>query len=343
MPADPEDALQDWYFDQARLDWKVAANPYAGSAAVLERGREGVVGSATTCGRPVSIIGLGVRAAEIGDTFTHPAHRRQGVFSRCVRAGVAQAVDEGGAQLIYGCPNDQSLPGYVNKLGFAECPAHVDYLARFVTPADLRRQVVDKLHVGPRWISGVGSSLLWAGVGRPVGHSKHVRSIARPVECFPASVDGDWGDEWRDFAFVVTRSATYLNWRFFEHPNHADYRAFGLWKDDGSPIGYYVVRLSKRDGVCECALLDLMTPRPRDGSVADALLDDLETRLTPWRVDVVKAYLSRRSPYFRMLVSRGFQRLRGVPVIVSTQSPAGEFLAGFDGDWHFTLADCDHR
>ncbi|MEM7078064.1 MAG: GNAT family N-acetyltransferase [Pseudomonadota bacterium] len=53
-----------------------------------------------------------IKAAQSGDTMTHPEHRKRGLFVRLAQATYALAREQGFA-LIYGFPNAQSRPGFV--------------------------------------------------------------------------------------------------------------------------------------------------------------------------------------------------------------------------------------
>ncbi len=59
--------------------------------------------------------------AQSGDTMTHPDHRKQGLFVRLARATFALA-RELGIELIYGFPNQNSLPGFKRHLDWSFPP-----------------------------------------------------------------------------------------------------------------------------------------------------------------------------------------------------------------------------
>ena len=53
--------------------------------------------------------------SEIGDTFTDPNYQRQGIFSTLVNSVREDALKYSRVQLLYGTPNENSLPGYEKK------------------------------------------------------------------------------------------------------------------------------------------------------------------------------------------------------------------------------------
>jgi GNAT superfamily N-acetyltransferase len=56
--------------------------------------------------------------AQSGDTMTHPAHRKQGLFVRLAEM-TYQLAREQGIKIIFGFPNEQSYPGFQRKLGWS--------------------------------------------------------------------------------------------------------------------------------------------------------------------------------------------------------------------------------
>jgi GNAT superfamily N-acetyltransferase len=56
-----------------------------------------------------------ILAAQSADTMTHPKHRNKGLFVELARLTYELCYQEG-IQLVFGFPNQNSLPGFVNKL-----------------------------------------------------------------------------------------------------------------------------------------------------------------------------------------------------------------------------------
>lgn len=68
---------------------------------------------------PVTVLmgGKEVLAAQSGDTMTHPAHQRKGLFVRLAQMTYEEC-RKAGVQLVFGQPNKNSYHGLVNKLHF---------------------------------------------------------------------------------------------------------------------------------------------------------------------------------------------------------------------------------
>ncbi|WP_295791197.1 GNAT family N-acetyltransferase [Mucilaginibacter sp.] len=58
-----------------------------------------------------------ILAAQSADTMTHPVHRNRGLFVELALT-TFQLCRELGIRLLFGFPNQNSLPGFVNKLGW---------------------------------------------------------------------------------------------------------------------------------------------------------------------------------------------------------------------------------
>jgi len=133
------------------FNWKLGdANP-AGTGFMTVAIHQGDVIGVTTITRKRFWDGQKeIPAAEIGDTYSHPSFRREGrssepyanagapqeylnrsIFGRLVTETRKRAV-ESNIHLIYGTPNQNSMPGYVSRLGFFDYQSH--YNRYFVRP-----------------------------------------------------------------------------------------------------------------------------------------------------------------------------------------------------------------
>lgn len=64
--------------------------------------------------------------AQSGDTMTHPAHRKKGLFIRLAKMTYA-ACEAAGIRYIYGFPNENSLPGFLKHLDWKQTDEVVRY------------------------------------------------------------------------------------------------------------------------------------------------------------------------------------------------------------------------
>lgn len=70
--------------------------------------------------------------AQSGDTMTHPDHRGKGLFIKLAKA-TYELARESGIQFIFGFPNSNSYPGFVNKLGWTHLENLNIYKIRVLT------------------------------------------------------------------------------------------------------------------------------------------------------------------------------------------------------------------
>ncbi len=81
---------------------------------------------------PVVYRGKTYVSAQSGDTMTHRSHTGKGLFTRLAKLTYALA-KEHGVLFIYGFPNKNSYPGFVNKLSWV-CPANLlEYSQKVMT------------------------------------------------------------------------------------------------------------------------------------------------------------------------------------------------------------------
>jgi hypothetical protein len=67
----------------------------------------------------INIEGKKILAAQSADTMTHPKYRNKGLFVELANL-TFQLCRSVGMQVIFGFPNQNSLPGFVNKLGWQQ-------------------------------------------------------------------------------------------------------------------------------------------------------------------------------------------------------------------------------
>ncbi len=322
--------------DANYYEWKIASDMPIKGDICLEYDGDIVKGSAVLSPRKVVVRGKVLTSAHCGDTFTHPEYRRQGVFSRCVREAVSHAKNIG-VDVIYGTPNDQSLPGYENKLGFPRAP-HAQ-VASMIKVLDYDF-IVSKFH---KRIPVPGlSNLLAYGYSRVLNLRKRSVPINREVrvmgsQVFPPGLDGKWGksrDEWSYFTF---RDTDQLNWRFVKNPNE-----YQIWlaKLGSECAGYAVTRLREEKGVLKGYLVDFATSGD-DPGIFSALLEKAETHLAGQGAITLECLCSATNSYYHILRKYGYKVYSNIWVIVYNLNEIGKDVQANSGLWQFTLADDD--
>ena len=257
-----------WSADHFR--WKLGeANPAGRGFMTLAVHDEDVIGTTTITRKRMWDGEKEVAAAEIGDTYSHPDFRREGqadvpyvsdgirdeylsrsVFGRLVTETRLRA-EAAGISLIYGTPNDASVPGYVTRLGFFDYSSHNN-----------------RYYVRP----GAGSLTSRLTLLRPMRGLMHAvdRGFARALRAQSSlfrnlevrlnvasddDLDGLWLRLRPNTAFGLLRDSAYFRHRFAENPL-AQYEIWTVYKS-GVICGVYVSRtVTRSDGFRNCFLAD---------------------------------------------------------------------------------------
>lgn len=321
--------------------WKFESNPYARGYLHLEHRNSHVVGSASITPKRIAILGETCLGAEIGDTFTHPSYRRQGIFTKgvtlCTKYGISN-----GFNVIYGTPNTLSLPGYKKKLCYTPCPfAKVKYMCKYLDVQPLERWFRRKM--GTNLLSRASAHIFFrylqfrSRLQRQQLSSNRLLLEILPVEEFTWDLDGLWGTSRKDYAFFTIRDKKYLNWRYFTNPDKYVVLA-GIFK--GTCLGYVIMKVSKSRNLVIGTICDFVTWEDRM-DVFNLLLRQAEKKLIAMGVHYIHVMCSEKSPYFRGLFTSGYVIRSSRPVIVFAGTKDGRRVIKENTRWHFTYADSD--
>ncbi|WP_184545593.1 GNAT family N-acetyltransferase [Mucilaginibacter sp. FT3.2] len=129
-----------------------------------------------------------ILSAQSADTMTHPNHRNKGLFVELARL-TFQLCIQSGIKLLFGFPNQNSLPGFINKLGWQAA----DRMDCFVIPVKAFpiQKIGTKFHLFKKlysWYSNfilkthltsphaIGSSVLKDGYGGVLRNEDYLQS-----------------------------------------------------------------------------------------------------------------------------------------------------------------------
>lgn len=102
-----------WSFDH----WRYFNGPYGSCPAVVALNGSTLVGFYTGLPTKIRVGREIITGIQSMDTLTHPSYQRQGVFVTLAEA-CYKAAQGRGFEIIYGFPNPNSYPGFVNRLNF---------------------------------------------------------------------------------------------------------------------------------------------------------------------------------------------------------------------------------
>ena len=195
-----------------------------------------------------------VPAAEIGDTYSSPLYRRQSraeqpyiregkadeylsrsIFGRLVAETRQRALDSG-LTLIYGTPNNNSMPGYVNRLGFFDYQSHFNryYVRPGVSAASKRLAIMRPL---ARAVYPLDRAYAWMTAkicGRSAGF--RAEELSAPGDM----ADALWARLQGQMPMGAVRDGAYFRHRFLTNPL-AKYRFWAV-HTGGEPCGVFVSR-----------------------------------------------------------------------------------------------------
>lgn len=324
------------------FEWKILKNPFKQGKVYLERDMGKVTGSLTITPKKLSVEGNEILGAELGDAFTHPEHRKQGIFVRGIDACNDFALSQG-IELIYAAgPNSQSLPIFLKKTSYILCTyVKMNFIAKpcwnlLSVMKSFAKQILPGKHdlylpaLFKQNISIHASHYLKDSI------SNEPFNIFK-IDKFTDEIDGFWGSH--RYSFFTIRDKTYLNWRYFQNPD--EYNVIVAQKGN-KYLGYIVTKLSsdRRIG----AICDFITVDDRQ-DVFYLLIKAAERELDKAGVQWIQLWCIESSPYYQVLHDLGYWPQGSdyrQPMVVYFNSDSCKTILEKKAKWHFVLSDSDN-
>jgi len=308
--------------------WKLRDNPAGRGIVSLALNNGRVVGTTTATPKRIISNEKQYKVLEIGDTYTDPEFQRQGIFSGLVNATVERSNNEG-YESIYGTPNENSLPGYENKLGFKRVSKLG--LCLWVFPinigAALTNSNSDKKHT-KEVLSKI--SAFYAGIGKP---SANVTEIKLTESLDPLSnVDKIAGDQAKKFRLV--RDLEYLNYRIVENPERDRYCIFV--HTSGS---YIATKITTERGLSTLFVADLVADSTH--AARDLWCTAVHSALDK-KCDIVATWLPKNKNTFISLLPKLALPRGKKEVIFNNQGFGSNVLQCNSSDMLFSIMDSDN-
>ena len=316
--------------------WKCFDNPVEVGYIWLAEDSDKIVATASMTPKKMKILGREVLAAETGDTFTLPDYQRRGIFTSLVKSTTAEAVKKG-INFIYGLPNNNSLPGYVNKLHYGQVTSpRLCYLGR---PLNIKKTLKQKFN--SPLLAGVlspplqiVSRLIFKFVAIRTGKSS--LSISQ-VSSFPEDIEKLWERVSANYDVILVRDKKYLEWRYIVAPNR--YLILIARSKDGELSGYMIARISDMEDRREGFMVDFLSLEDNPRVFNRLVLTLLEVFQTN-KVDIISTWAMKRSFYYKTLVKLGFLPWTKIPLICY-KNELGNKILNNAYKWHFTIGDSD--
>lgn len=299
-----------------RFAWLYLGNPN-GSAQVwvAEDSISGeLVGASAVFPKRLYLDGKEILGFVLGDFCIHPGYRSLGPAVQLQRACLEQMSPEI-RTIGYDFPGAGMLPVH-RRLGRQP----QDRLVRLAKPLRVDRKISEKVPRGgiARAVSAVGNRVLrWRDRWRNV-----------PTRAEIAWHQGRCGEEFSALAVKIARrtgitsarTATYLNWRYLDHPIlNFDILTARL---EGVLVAYTVVT---RDAEDAC-IVDLFGME--DGELLTGLLRYAVESLRSLDIVTVSTHLLASHPWVRLFARLGFVQRDSSPVIFYRSEGTGGFTGG---------------
>lgn len=189
-------------FDQ----WRYFNGPEGPCPALLALDGRKVIGFYTGLPTRMRLGPEVISGIQSMDTLTHPDYQRQGIFITLAEACYALAKGRG-FEMIYGFPNANSYPGFVNRLNFDHCGDFGDWV-RPIRPSGYLR-LPPALHKAANI-----TALAW-----PKGTSRGFDiQIGKPDQTALDLLLANWCKE--PSLCCIERTTDWLNWRYCPEAAH---------------------------------------------------------------------------------------------------------------------------
>jgi GNAT superfamily N-acetyltransferase len=321
--------------ERGKLDWKFAHCPAGVGVLALARqvggDADAVVGVNAFQPARLKIGNQRVLAFQSMDTIVDPVARGKGVFTRLIEAFYG-AAPELGAAVLYGVPNDNSAPGFFNKLGWTRLgsppflikPLRAGYFAR-------------------RLLGGLGA--VFDPLPLSLTSPSHDPRFER-IERFGPDADALWEVFSRDIPCAVDRTHDMLNWRFVDHPA-ATYETLGVRDGDGGLRAFVTWHLAgEKHGGSIGYIMEAMSLPGAERDLKQ-LLNAAVGAMRVQKADAVLAWSAGNAPNHSAFRRAGFwpmpEKIR--PIILhfggralsdegqaATAAPDAWYLSYFDSD-----------
>lgn len=243
----------------------------------------------------VACMGSNVPALQSFDTLTDHRHRGNGLFIQ-LASTLAEKETAKGNQLVFGFPNENSVKGFVKKLGFTYFgevpilikPIRISYFVKkFITKSKVEEDDTN------------------CEVQAPEEITLRNHATLKKLENFGEDYEALWNIVKQIIPINVNRDAAYMNWRFVNKP-HADYFRYGYYK--GTELkGIVIFALKNKHGGKVGYLMEVLFD-PENEQAGKELLRFASRILKKHQADVILAWCYNHSFNYPSFKSAGFYK-----------------------------------
>ncbi len=212
-------------YDQKRWQWQYKDNPMGVSVidlAVDVEDSKKLAGHYAVISYDIQSKNHAIKGAQSLDTFTSGEYRRQGIFVNLAEETYKRS-EEAGIDFIFGFPNKNSYPGFVQKLSF------IDPFGFGMFKLPLRAGYFLNRFIGNTPVSSIPLKFKNIKLGL------ESKKVTRLGDCF----DRVASKFTNQFPYMVKRDRKYFEWRYVNCPD----RKYEIYEcsTDSKVVGYFVL------------------------------------------------------------------------------------------------------
>ena len=319
---------------ESTWQWQFQNNPSSKTVCFLAESNGEIVGQYVTIPTRFSIHGKKTRVAFSCDTMIHPEYRRQGMFSALAREVYNHLETQCNINLVWGFPNDQSLPGFTGQLGWRMLPT----IPLMVMPIRPLPMIFNALPLLNKMLKSPPAPI---ETNTDIAFPTKIQGLhISPIEHFDEAFDALWQNHSTIAPVIQVRDRRYLQWRYISVPEFG-YRPFAVLHD-GRLLGYLVIRMMALKGQMFGVLVDVF-PFPMESVlVIHEIFSFSRQYVKAHGGDFLTCLLPQREA--GILKRAGFRR---VPEIINPKPWrlgyrwVGKGPSEDLDDWHVTYGDTD--
>jgi hypothetical protein len=335
------------------FNWKLGdPNPSGKGYLSYALHEDKVVGSATLTKKRVLLDGIEYIAGEVGDTYTSTYFRRKckpismirtdsnpnsyvnrSIFGRLITELVHKS-KECGVSIIYGTPNNNSYPGYTNRLGFVDYKQYGN-TAYYRPTAQL---LLAKYPILSPFRFIIKKTELLTIAIQNLLYSRFLNREVTVSDSTPSAEDINqlWLRIKPEFGFSLVRDALYWKHRYSDHP-HAKYQ-FINFRRNGELVAVVVTRkFSSRADNSSVAVVEWMN---EDGFQFGYILAVVMDLYKTSKVNYIYTWLQSSTKNSRIATRNLFAFKKQAPIIFADNSISRKLLAS-EKEVNFFLGSSD--
>jgi predicted N-acetyltransferase YhbS len=231
---------------------------------------------------------------------THLDYRRKGIFKNLGKSALEE-LTRGNIPFSLAFPNDKSLPGFINKLGFSQ----IANLPLLIKPIRIKRII--RAIIKHPFFAQLVSFLLYP-LHSVLFHNWILQRRDKDVKIEPKQVfdyefDSLWIRSMSQAKVMVRRDAEFLTWRFNQRPKQK-YNTLAALKNN-ELAGYIITRKADISSLRVGIVMDYLV-LPKAADIFRALLNNAIDNFRKEEMDLCIAASLKNNMYYKTLRRAGF-------------------------------------